>query len=548
MKKLFKKSVIILISVFSISSCSKIDLDPSKRKPTELLQDIAVPIATGDFSVGDLLRSDTNSFADIDENGRIWLTYSNELKSIETEELMTPKGGKMEFYQTITAAQSNSSMNVEEVIVPFSSEMSFNVSSPSKTSPKLTALHVKEGKLFLDIGNYVNGASKLTLTIPSIVKGGRSFTATISLDPRRHKMVEFDLTGYIIKPVNTNTKNNKIPVYVNAIVTKKLTEYLVGSFKIGVELDKAMKLEVIYGDFKRQNFLHSNTSSIDFKFLKNAPSSTSVKFKDFKIGMQWLNSFGIPMEMEVQNIIGVNNQGENFHLDVKNIKPDFLIFDAPVSPGVEKSGMFTFDENNTFTGGGAYSSTDFIKKDPIQMSFSGFTYTNPLKYNYPAFKNFIWQKSALSISVETAFLLYGTVTDYKFEEVTEIKMGEDVSNVKSATIKLHSENGFPLEFKTQLEFRDIYDSVLFTIANKEELFLTSGQLNSLGRVVAPAINNREFDLNEKEVGLLPKVSKVAIVANFSTTDNGNRDVIFNEKDRLVLKLGLRLKYINEIIF
>ena len=548
MNKLLHLILIVSLSFGIPFSCTKIDVDPNKRKSTELLQDIAIPIITGDFGIEEILRSDTNSYAHFDENGQIWLTYTSKLKSLKASKFTINKNTSFTVYRSITNQEKNASFNSTRVNLNVNRDFNFDFKSPNNVSPIINSVHVKEGKLDIGLANSTGFANKLTISIPGMTKNGTYYRETVELKPFENKVTSLDISDYIIKLENSSFKKNALNVSLSATVTKGKSLYLQGSVSANLNFNNETTYKVVYGDFLRQNLLEQSNSTIDFKLVKGDKGNSSLKFDDFKLGLRWDNSFGIPVEMDIKSITGSNNKGSIFQLDVNNINQNELLFNAPRRLGDITDGILLLDKSNTVTGGGKLNSKDFMNEQPSSLSFTAFATTNPVKYNYPSFKNFIGEKSEFNLALETAFLLKGSVKDYKFEEIVEMNMGEDVSRVKMATLKMHSINGFPLEFMSKFEFLDAQNKVLFTLNENDELLLKSGIVNASGHVIATTTENTEIDLNEEQVALLPKVKRVAVVASFSTTNNGNKTVQINKSNSLILKLGLRVKYLNEIKF
>ena len=269
-------------------------------------------------------------------------------------------------------------------------------------------------------------------------------------------------------------------------------------------------------------------------------------FEDPKIRFYWENSFGIPMQLQLNSISGRNRQGQFFTLGTNNVDPDDLLILAPTTVGGSVQGEFELNKTNTNGGSGDINIVDFFHKNIFDMDFDIDAMTNPNSVPLPPYKNFIHENSKLTLNYEAILPLHGRSTQYALSDTFGLDFGEDLEDVEEMSLRIYSENKFPAEIALDLLFLDVNGDSLFKLSSAPELIVPSGIPNTDGRVTSPTIARRDLILTKDNIDVFDQVENIVIKGSFSTFQGGSTSVKFYEDNNLIVKLGVRAKFSSKI--
>ena len=536
---------IISCIILFVSCQKKIDFD--KLKPIQYNGDWAAPLAYGDFSIEDILEGDSSSYFYYDQEGLIYLTYTSKLASLDLKDIIPNNKTNYSTTRDLTAGESTQLAGTNSLSVYFNEDISIDDLNTNGVAFELDSIHIKSGVFEFDIKSRIDHKIEIEMDIPALMLNGVPYNRTVQVDENSNNNIIIDVSGYSIDLTKNGTTHSSFEASFKATITKGPSPNYAGGIDVDLEIKNGYAIKTAFGDAKRQDLLALNKTNLDIELFEIDEIGKTVFLEDALLKIKWVNSFGLPIDIVLNDVIGKNSNGQNFSLDVANIPSIDLIITSPSVVGKETNGEIVINNSKTQTGGGKLSLKDFINENIVEMSIDAEAFSNPPGVTRPVFKNFINENSALDLEIEAALPLHGRATGYAFKDTFDMDLGDVESDeVEKASIKIFSVNGFPIDFEGAVAFLDSNNNLLFTIDKRPDFFFRAAQVDASGKVIQPTENVIELEIANQDLDKLGSVNKVSVIANFSTTDKGTIPVKFHKDDMLSVKIGARVKVNTEI--
>lgn len=531
------KSLIGLIVVCSIlSSCmQKYDFD--KVKNIEYNGDWALPIASGNFSIEDIIQSDNSTFFDYDSNGSIWLTFHKNLESYSLEELVPNNTINFDYYRFLTSHESNNLSQYGSTSFNFIQNIVLDNENINRETIAMDSAFILQGTFYFRVKNVTQHNLELDLLIPSISKNGLPFSKSFVIPPSSSEVYSFDVKDY--KMVFQNGVND-FDLEFSANITRVSSANTVGGIEIDFGMRDDFKFESIYGDVDRQKVMVANNENLKLSLFDFDEIGSNIVMNDAQLRFKWSNSHGVPVDFYFTSVMGTNKKNETYSLDMSNLPYPSRVLEAPTVKGQELKGDIVFTDKDTKTGSGRLSLNEFINKNVNEMEITGYALSNPPSITLPSYKNYLYHFGQFNLDFEVAIQLAGYVTDFGFRDTLEFDLGEDIEVLQSASLRINATNGFPIDLSARFVFMDANYNTLFTLDDAANLLLKSAEVDAGGNSIIPSNSITEYNLDAQAISSLPMVKYVNVMADFSTTDNGAKPIKLSNKDRLAIKIGARV--------
>lgn len=516
----------LVIMTLVLSSCKRTDL--SKISSGALSPELAVPIGQAKFTVIDVLASkDSTNLITVDGQGALKLVYETELEILDVSDLTQLDDKTVDFDHTALEYGIGPSPGFfGSATVMVDETFDFN----SQNGEKLYSIEFLDGKLIVTVSTNVQHNVSFDLTFPDFIVSGSP--AQMSLDLTNPQVGQFqtakdsvDLTNAEFQLDNGAQGFNEFQIAGTVTITgtgAPITGAESIDFSIGM---KNLDFDVIYADFGQQA-IQNYRDTIELKVFNNFFGGT-IEFTNPTINFEVINTFGLPLRMDINEIKTVENSGNE-----NSLISSALNLNVPASPsqGTQAVGSLTLDASNTQNLG------SIISPAPKKLVFDLGGAINPAG---PA-TNFVSHNSALSVRADVDLPLEGYATGFSLRDTIDFKLVLPPL-VEEAMIRLIIDNGFPIELGSKLYIADENYTILADLTPETNI-ITGAPVNANGRVTNKAKKITDIILTDTEVELLNQTKYLIIEASGQTTDGNQGEVVkFYNDYEIVVKLAAQVK-------
>ncbi|MCB0558956.1 MAG: hypothetical protein H6573_06850 [Lewinellaceae bacterium] len=366
-----------------------------------------------------------------------------------------------------------------------------------------------------------------TMTLPQVTKNGvpLSFTA--------------NLPGY--------SGSGQLPVYSNLFFPFQLEGYeaspdpVTDSVYVEYELLRSngqpdtAQVAITFRDLSfsyMEGFLgvqrhEGGRDTIIIDFFDNWVTG-DIYFADPTVTFNIENSFGIPTQSDVKIFKVLTVRGETLNLESPYVESGIAFPYPSISEvGEVKEEQFVFNKDN--------SNIDVILgAGPVAIDYDVDAVTNP--DSNVNIRGFLTDSSYYKVRVDVDLPLYGRSLNFLARDTFEI----DFSNFQQmykAEFKLVTVNSLPLDVSIQGYFIDQEGVVLDSLFQESMRVIEGAPVDSEGNASGVKEDITYIDYPEERFNKARTAETLAIVASFSTVNNGNISVKILESQAVRVKLG-----------
>ncbi len=533
MKPLKNKNIFLglALCVLAITSCKKLEFD--KIAKTAWNPNLAVPLAHANFGVYDILAlQDSNDLVVIDNNtGAIALVYKGEIASFDAQTIVQLPNQN---------DQENLSLaDLGMVAVPsFSGTVTTNTTETitfnTNAGVELHTLRFKNGIVNLNVSTDLKHDITLVMTFPELKLNGTPITRTVNLNytgsiPQTSN-VSINLTDVVADFTVGNTTVNEFEVDCQTTITGTGQD-ITGTENIDLDFGfNNLAFENATGYFGQQNLGISN----DTILLRLFENSTAGYFELINPKVKFIvdNSFGFPSRINFAEMKTINaSTGEEFPLTGF---PPTLTINAPATMGQSATTTLELNTSNTA------NLTTILSPVPKFFYFEATAQSNP--NGQTAALNFIEDDSKFTVRTEIELPLEGLAYGFELRDTVNFNFSEDVSAIESIMFRINVDNGFPVDFKTQLVFLDQNYNPLFNVFSSPQDVVSSALVDNTGKVNQRVQKITDVTLNTGQIALLPNTKYILINGVAQTLEATNGQIVkFYDTYNLSLKLGMQVQ-------
>lgn len=533
MKPLRNKNILLglAFAMLTITGCKKLEFDKIAKAAWN--PNLAVPLAHANFGVYDILAlQDSNDLVVIDNNtGAIALVYKGEIASFDAQTIVQLPDQN---------AQENLSL-ADLNMVPvgaFNGTITTNnteaVNFSVNTGVELHTLKFKNGVAGITVSTDLKHDVTLALTFPGLQVNGTPITRTLNLNytgsTPQTASVNIDLANVQADFTVGNTTVNTFEVQCQTTITGT-GQNVTGSENINLSFNLSnLAFENATGYFGQQNMGISN----DTVLLRLFENSTVGHFElvDPKVKFIVENSFGFPSRINFGEMKTINvSTGQEFPLTGF---PPTLNINAPTVMGQSATTTLVLNTSNTA------NLTTILSPVPKFFYFEATAQSNPNGQTTPL--NFIEDDSRFTVKTEIELPLEGLAYGFELRDTINFNFAENVSAIESIMFRINVDNGFPVEFKTQLIFLDQNYNPLFNVFSTPQDVVSSALVDNTGKVNQRAQKITDVTLNQSQISLLPSTKYILINGIAQTLEATSGQIVkFYDSYNLSLKLGMQVQ-------
>ena len=274
-------------------------------------------------------------------------------------------------------------------------------------------------------------------------------------------------------------------------------------------------------------------SLIDINLFDKWISGT-FDFENPKVSIIVDNSFGFPVRSKVNRMELTSITGNRVNLESEFVQKG-VDFNYPFlnEIGKTKTTYFSFDRNNS-------NIRDIFNEKTKTIEYDISAEINAEKDT--SINGFADENSYYVINVAAEVPLHGSVNDLVVTDTVTFDPAI-LKGVEKIGFKMTFENTFPMDLSAYIFFLDASKNPVFTLINKDKLFLPSPGLDSQGRVLKGVPKNMAIQLEKEAIEILKKASFIAVVGKINSLDGKDSNSVWMyDNNGLLFQLGALIDY------
>jgi hypothetical protein len=528
----FTIAVMTLVLGIVVVACVKdeIDLD-NYSKDIYWAPKIEGPVAHGNFTINNLIESlDDNSNFSEDSSKFMTLVYTNRVLSESAEKLLKIPDQDFNEVMLASAYSIPASPSQNPIILKQSKKYTFALDK----GELVDSLTFKAATLVFQISSSYKYLGNLKITIPKLRKNNVAFETIVDIDKADGtfaKIQSIDLKGYKLEIDHPAITDNLISFDYTATLVNPGTSGVNAGDNIDIDINlKDILFSSMYG-YIGQMQLMSKKSHIELP-LFNHISDPHLQFKNPQIGIRTINSFGVPIQMELYNVEAYSQaSGITKQIAISSAINPFLL-STPEFLGGSKNDTITFNKTTT-------NFDQALNIGPSMINYSLSSVSNPAgKAN-----NFVTDSSKLDVFLDLELPLELKTSLLEFVDTMDMDLSDLTKNtdkIKSATIHSSFENGMPFDLSMQAILTDLnYNSVDTLFTDSDQPVISSGPINSAGKVSSTTKKDIDVFFDSSRTGKLKKVKYVIVKGSIITSNHGADFVKFYSDYLLKMNFGIK---------
>ena len=530
--------VFIIVSTLLFHACVKDKIDLNKSGNNSINPQYAAALIYSSLSLADIMaKTNKNGQLTTDSTGFITLVYKGNLFSLKAADLVTiPSQNPVSATYALSATDVvavNAAPVGGTITVKDSSLINFQTGGAAQ----INILNCKTATLSLNLNYDIEQNALIKVSIPGATLGGVIFTQNIPVTvpvPYSGGPIAisktYSLDGYTIDMTNGGTTQDVIKVLYSIVLTKTTNTESIGDGITFTETFSNVTYNSIIGYLGQQS-LSPNTDTIPITIFKNNILGAGATFKlvNPSIKVFLTNSYGLPINAHF-NLFEGYTPGQSA-IAITGA-PNPLPIPVPATIGQSVKDSFTLNNSNS-------NLTSLINNFPKNVIYNVSSQSNP---GGTVYTNFITDTSQFNVDMEVDLPLYGTVTNFMFQDTVAYGFNLQTNNVEAITVRAYISNGFPIDVGMRIAFVDsAYNVIDELISPPNKVVIPSASVGSNGMVTASTQSSADFSIPSSVIPQLNKVKYILLGAVANTVNNGGSNVKIYDFYRLDIKLGVNVQ-------
>lgn len=530
---------------FFLASCVKNYFDLDKIADSKWTPGVALPMVYSSLTIDDIINvSNGESNFDIGPDNFVTLIYKGNLFSLRADEVIVlPDNSNM---QDIYIPGPDIPVISTGGTASFSSSQAITFNTGGQTL--IDSLIYKSGTLDISLASNVQHNVQVNLTIPSLVKNGNPYSATLPLNYSGSLPVTaastLDLSGYTFDMTLGGTTTNQFNISYSITVNGISGNPVSSSDFINVKTDFINnRFDKIFG-YIGQQLLSPNLDTVHISLFDNVEQAGTFTLVDAKIKTIISNSYGVPITANFTVLEGYRPGTGTFPVNGSGI-PNPLPLPSPAMQQVGLVLKDSFELNNINS-----NVVQLINFQPKYFIYQLNSQSNPAGPT----QNFVIDTSVFAVDLQIDMPLHGTAVVFTVQDTFDFDLPEG-DDLDSLLLRIHVSNGFPIEVGLQVYFVDtiaspfettylVLDSVLAPFQN----ILSSAPIDGNGKAISGIEKTIDQWFDSKKLKNIASAKKIFVRGQMTTSNNGNTNVKIYSDYKLDVKIGAMAKLKQTISF
>jgi len=486
---------------------------------------LAVPLVKTSITLDDFLEQlDTTDLLNPNDEGvisfffeeRIASQPAGELYVIPDQEFDEVVGLPSEFFTPFTI---NETIEFEETFV---------LDLDTEDGERLDSIILNNGNLVttLDL-DFTANEGTIVLEIPAVrLANGevlvQEFQFTGGGRPTRTASTSLEGASLVLN--DENGLRNKFVFNAIVTLTYQNTAITAASADINFALTD-LDWQGVYGDLSSRD-VPTASGSIPFDIFGDI-NQGQFRLSDPRMNLILNNSFGLPVQIELDNIITIGNDGTVLPLQ-GSVVDDPQILGSPNLNQIGESVTTTIAFNSTTS-----NLADMLAILPNRLDYSVNGIVNPGGDN----NNFVLDSSIVEGILEVEVPLSGSISNLTYETDFSFSLDSIDLAVDSAAVIINSQNTLPLDLDVQLFLLDEDFEVIDSLFANPDLIIAA-PVDSNGDVTDEADNSTSVVANRATLDNLATASYLRLAVRVNTSNGGTTSVNLRPEYGLSVQVGV----------
>jgi hypothetical protein len=492
--------------------------------------ELAVPLVYSRLHILDTAAS--IKFIELEDDGSLTAVYADVIFSKTAEEAIPLTNQSFAENLVLNAGQLALLNSAGQVNINYSRDFTL-----SYGGNEVDRILFKNGEIQFNVSSSLQHNVSVRIKAPNAIK------QTVSLDQNLNANYSgtlpvvgssiIPLNGYDVDFTQTPQGHSEIQLDIEVTITKQGSNPIGGAENINISFDLVnQEFQQLYG---YMNTLDLTSGSEDISInVYDGDNAGSFTLADPRAKMIFGNSMGIDIDATIIQFDGVSKSNNTVSLTGY---PSPLPIPTPLigDLGTMLYDSFELNQNNS-------NIVDYVNNQPKDNFFDLTIQTNP---GLPTERNWFLDTSRIEVEAQIALPFHGTASNYNIESESEFDLGiEDDEFVEEILIRLHTENGFPIDVTTQVYFEDsITNTILDSLLTTDVLILPSGNIDGNGKVTSPNPKTTDIVYDKDRIDKIIHANRIRTVASLNTTtiSGAQPDVKIFKEYEILLQLGIQAK-------
>lgn len=504
------RALLILLVTASLFACT--------REPTRWDTTQNVPLVKADLSLDDLIE---DSLIQVNADQTVGIRLRRELLSFRVDSLVKIPSDTIERAFTI-APLAEFTLNPGQTFYQTDDNFEFD-----NMEAQLSQAIIKAGILHFHAENTIPSPLDFLLSIPGASIDGEPLQIEATVPPSssgENGMLDLDvdLSDYSLDLTGADGFGyNMLTVNFSLTIPDEGgTVVVFNDDFVNMQLTYA-ELEVAYARGYLGTLtddINQSTTLSDFKNFNEAildiqNSSAEIKFS---------NGFGVDIQAEIFQIKGWNTS-KNTALALTG---SFIGNTINLSRATYSNGrILPFDKTYQLDNGNSNLDA-MLELLPDSLRIRANIAVNPFG-NISNYNDFVSYHSKITASLDAYIPLSVGLSGLALRDTATFEFGDDKNvSVKSGKLYLAAGNGFPVNISLSLKALNANNEIVLDLDNYAESDFIAGRTDSV-----PVQSIVQYNINEAVMTILKDATKIAIKADFETTNYPDR-MTFTNNDSL----------------
>lgn len=533
MKPLQSRSLIPALLVFTLLSTSCLKDDFTNIHLPVYEPTIAFPIGSARLTISDILdRAGDLDFLHQDANGFLTVYHRSTLLSEYAGDLIT--FDRQEHDTTLSV--------VFPVNLPVGDSLTLSYVFAQKFSNSyddvVDSIRFKNGDFTIEIESMMDRDAVVILTSPFVTKNDiplkrvfpLNYTGTLPVTAS----VTIDLEGYAFVFDHVGNQNN-LNFYLDVRVFGDANPDP-GPFDITISIAQDnLNYRALFGLIKTRSMalLHD---AINIDIFKKGLGG-EFRINDPRIGIYFQNSFGIPISIEIDPLMGTSDVNPPYQVHLTGLPKPFMLNAPDISQvGQKVASSIYLDKTNS-------NLDDFLNLLPQRVEYGVEGIINPTG-SVPG--NFVLDTSYFEVEVEIEIPLEGYANGFTLQDTLKFSFEEDLNMLEWILFRVNAESTFPVEAAIQVTFLDSLYNPIDSLFDSYQVIIPGALPGPPPdyRSLTPALRTYDIKATSDKLKKLNKdVKYLFLTGKINTAGGGNQVVRIYTDNYLKLTVGIQSKLI-----
>lgn len=511
--------IFLLIGTLLLTTCHKDYFELDKLSDEiELEPTLVAPLINGSMTLEDIVeRVDTLGFTRVDNDSLIYIVYEDTAFSVRADTLVDVP----DKFNTETYIDSDINIPiwigsaVGDTVPFFKSELfSFELDG----NDRVDSILIKGGQIVIDVMSSFEHKGLLTISSSQILNVDRdTFATTIDISQPDGSFMDqliFPSDRYLLK---TSSQGDSSYIEIN---------FRLDLINSGNPINPDDECEItssfidldfysVFGYIDSRDLINES-GEFDIPLYENNPDLAGIIFSDPGINIYTSSSIGIPLEIELNDVIATSSRDGSMKELTFNGEYPFQIG----APGIDQIGERVNSEiiiNKTTS-----NIDELLALAPSHITYNVAGRTSE---GTAVDQHFVLDTSVMDLSLEILLPLDFKSEKFALQDTFEFGLdleGIDPDMIKFIQFDLTTRNELPILFQVQGYLLDSTYTMVDSIFDEgQAVLLEASQVNDEGKLVQASEETNSITFPSDKIAGLKNVSYLKFEAIMITSDAGN---------------------------